>query len=84
MRINFRPLALLSAVALGVATSPLLHASTVADYYFNGPISYSASGQTLSVNTGSQGAELISSTGLPSPFAVVPTDSPEAISRAAR
>jgi hypothetical protein len=76
MRINFRPLAFLSALALGVATSPLLHASTVADYYFNGPISYSAGGQTLSVNTGSQGAELISSTGLPAPFAVVPTGQP--------
>jgi hypothetical protein len=73
MRIDFRRRVVLSAMALGLTSSPVLHASTVADYYFNGPISYTASGQTLSVNTGSQGAELISSTGLPAPFAVVPT-----------
>jgi hypothetical protein len=73
MRIDFRRHVVLSAMALGLAASPVVHASTVADYYFNGPISYSTSGQTLSVNTGSQGAELISSTGLPAPFAVVPT-----------
>lgn len=76
MRIDFRRYVVLSAMALGLAAGPTLHASTVADYYFNGPISYSASGQTLLVNTGSQGAELISSTGLPAPFAVVPTGQP--------
>lgn len=73
MRIDFRRHVVLSAMALGLATGPALHAATVADYFFNGPISYSANGQSLSVNTGSQGAELISSTGLPAPFAVVPT-----------
>ena len=76
MGIDFRRYVVLSVMALGLAADPTLHASTVADYYFNGPISYSASGQTLSVNTGSQGAELISSTGLPAPFAVVPTGQP--------
>lgn len=54
----------------------MLHAATVADYYFNGPIAYSVAGQTLSVDTGSQGAELISSTGVPAPYAVVPTGQP--------
>ena len=63
----------LGAMALQLAAGSALHAATVADYYFNGPIAYSVNGQTLSVVTGSQGAELISSTGLPAPFAVVPT-----------
>ena len=63
----------LSAVALGLAASSTSHAATVADYYFNGPIAYAVAGQTLSVDTGFQGAELISSTGLPAPYAVVPT-----------
>jgi hypothetical protein len=66
---------------LGVAVLELyapsaLRAATVADYYFNGPIAYTVTGQTLSVDTGSQGAEIISSTGLPAPFAVVPTGQP--------
>jgi hypothetical protein len=60
-------------MALGLAAGPTLQAATVADYYFNGPIAYSVNGQSLSVDTGSQGAELISSTGLPAPYAVVPT-----------
>lgn len=76
MRINFQRHVARGTLALGLIASPLLHASTVADYYFNGPISYSSNGQTLSVNTGSQGAELISSTGLPAPFAVLPTGQP--------
>jgi len=66
----------LSVMALGLAGVSALHAATVADYYFNGPIAYSVNGQTLSVDTGSQGAELISSTGLPAPYAIVPTGQP--------
>ena len=61
-------------LALGAGSAT--RAATVADYFFNGPIAYSVTGQTLSVDTGSQGAELISSTGLPAPFAVVPTGQP--------
>lgn len=60
----------------GLGASPALRAATVADYYFNGPIAYSATSQMLSVDTGSGGAEIISSTGLPSPYAVVPTGQP--------
>ncbi len=48
----------------------MAHASVVADYYFNGPISYSAGSQTLSVSTGPGGAELFNSTGLPASYSV--------------
>jgi hypothetical protein len=66
----------LMVIGWGLCASSTLRAATVADYYFNGPIDYTVAGQTLTVNTGSQGAELISSTGLPAPFAVVPTGQP--------
>jgi hypothetical protein len=70
LRITVR---VVSALALQLAAGSAVHAATVADYYFNGPIAYSINGQTLSVATGAQGAELISSTGLPAPYSVVPT-----------
>lgn len=78
MRTAYRAIAVrtLSVMALGLSASPMSYAGTVADYFFNGPIAYSVTGQTLSVDTGSQGAELISSTGLPAPYAVVPTGQP--------
>ena len=77
MRINLGRAFLGSMMLLcGLGAGSTLRAATVADYFFNGPIDYSVVGQTLSVETGSQGARLISSTGLPTPFAVVPTGQP--------
>jgi hypothetical protein len=46
------------------------HATTVPDYYFNGPISFSTTNEALSVATGAGGAELFQSTGLPAAYTV--------------
>ena len=51
-------------------------ASSLPDYFFNGPIAYDSSTGTLSIATGAGGAEIFSSTGLPAPFAVIPTTQP--------
>jgi hypothetical protein len=61
----------LSAVlALCLGASSITHAAVVADYFFNGPIAYSSSSQTLSVTTGTSGAVLFNSTGLPAAYSV--------------
>ena len=52
----------------GLGASSSLRAATVADYYFNGPIGYSAATQMLTVDTGSQGARLTRLDGLASAF----------------
>jgi hypothetical protein len=59
-----------TVLALGQGLSSITHAATVADYYFNGPIAYSSTSQTLSVATGSSGAVLFNSTGLPTAYSV--------------
>lgn len=78
MHSDFRTIVLgvLGVCVSGLCATSTLRAATVADYYFNGPIAYFVTGQTLSVDTGSHGAEIISSTGLPAPYAVVPTGQP--------
>lgn len=43
------------------------------DYYFNGPISYSPTTGVLTIAPGAGGAEILSSSGLPAPLAVIPT-----------
>ncbi len=52
------------------------HASSLPDYFFNGPANYDASSGTLSIVTGTGGAKIFGSSGLPSPFAVIPTTQP--------
>ena len=78
MRSEFRQatLRMSGVLALGIGLCSISQAATVPDYFFNGPITFSASGNTLSVNTGTQGAEIFSSTGVPAPFAVIPTNLP--------
>ena len=61
----------LLVAALGLCSAA--GAATVPDYVFNGPIAFTASSDTLTVDLGSSGAKLISSQGLPAPFAVIPT-----------
>ncbi|HEY4446290.1 MAG TPA: hypothetical protein VGN30_18555 [Steroidobacteraceae bacterium] len=59
-----------TVMALGLGSSSIARAATVADYFFNGPIAYSSTSQTLSVATGSGGAVLFNSTGLPAAYSV--------------
>jgi len=59
-----------TVVALGLGMGSITHAAVVADYFFNGPIAYSSSFQTLSVATGPSGAVLFNSTGLPAAYSV--------------
>jgi hypothetical protein len=51
-------------------------ASVLPEYFFNGPVAFSSGTDTLAVKTGAGGAEIIGSQGLPSPFAVIPTNMP--------
>jgi hypothetical protein len=59
-----------TVMAFGLGWGSMTHAATVADYFFNGPIAYSSSSQTLSVVTGAGGAVLFNSTGLPAAYSV--------------
>src|ERR1700674_3946857 len=54
-----------TVLALGLGMGSITQAAVVADYFFNGPIAYSSSFQTLSVATGASGAVIFNSTGLP-------------------
>ena len=66
---------LLTLGAGGLAALPAA-AGSVPDYFFNGPVSYDVATGTLSIDTGAGGAEIFSSTGLPAPYAVIPTTQP--------
>jgi hypothetical protein len=70
MRIPARLRAVGLAVAAAVFAAGTAQAGVIADYYFNGPISYK--GGVLAVATGPAGATIIESTGLPAPLALVP------------
>ena len=56
--------------AFGLGMGSITHAAVVADYFFNGPIAYSSSFQTLSVATGTSGAVIFNSTGLPAAYSL--------------
>lgn len=63
-------LALLAAAAACIPFGSIAEAGTVvADYYFNGPIGYDATTQTLSV---SPSAQIFQSVGLPAAYSLVP------------
>lgn len=66
----------LLALAAGSLLALPAGAASLPDYFFNGPVSYDAGSGTLSIATGAGGAEIFSSTGLPSPYAVIPTTQP--------
>ena len=70
------PSHLARVILLAATLSGVAHGGSLPDYFFNGPVTYDASSGTLSISTGVGGAEIFSSTGLPAPYAVIPTTQP--------